>query len=409
MNRAYAPAAPQEILTETLGVPAQETLQPALENPGITNRLKKAAATGLSGLALFGAAEASANSYEAVSNPANLPDTVTASFKTETSYANVKVSDVAKANVTILSNVSAKPLPKRLVRRLERKGACKTFDGKETTIYTYGLGEDGGTYGRDNRKSRFCKINGQWIRVKCRNPAVINEVPEDRVRLGRVLFVKSFANAKITLKAESVASVRCAEGGATAEGYGRAVATSTARLRNFVRTKGAAAVRIYGKAHGEAYTEAQASAKCEQTDSQTTFTGDNPPPPPPPPPPTPQNRPPRGEMAPPQHLYSQGLGKICVDSISDPDGDPVSAFNFRVYRADDPALSDGNPATEPAGVGTFTSGVYEQAGGAQCRGYQAPYTTQNYKVVASASVTDGKNNVALAGKQFDILADNFGR
>lgn len=408
MNRANAPVATQEILTETLGVPAQEIIQPVSEHPGLTDRFKKAAATGLSGLALFGAAEASANSYEAVSTPANLPDTVTASFKTETSYANVKVSDIAKSNVTILSNVSAKPLPRRLVERLERKGACKTFNGKETVIYTWGLGEGGGTYGRDKRKSRFCKINGQWIRVRCRNPAIIKEVPKDRVKFGRVLFVKSFANAKITLKAESVASVRCVQGGASAEGYGRAVATSTVSLRSFVRSRGAAAVRTYGKAHGEAYTEAQASAKCEQTESQTTFTGDNPPPPPPPPP-AQQNQPPRGEMAPPQHLYSQGIGKICVGNISDPEGDPVNAFNFRVYRADDPALSDGDPATEPAGVGTFTSGVYEQAGGAQCRDYQAPYTTQNYKVVASAAVTDGKNNVAVAGKQFDILADNFGR
>ncbi len=117
--------------------------------------------------------------------------------------------------------------------------------------------------------------------------------------------------------------------------------------------------------------------------------------------PPPANLPPRGDMAPPDHLSPQGIGKICVDHLSDPEGQPVTAFNFRVYKADDPAK---------AGVGRFLGPVETQPGGAQCIPYEAPPNSSNTQqtLTADAQVTDGKNTTPVAPKNFFLLAPDFG-
>lgn len=113
------------------------------------------------------------------------------------------------------------------------------------------------------------------------------------------------------------------------------------------------------------------------------------------------NNPPTGEMAPPEHLYPRGIGKICVKNIVDLDGDPVKAFGFRVYKANDP---------QKLGIGTFKSEVYEQAGGAQCRDYEAPPNSTNTQqnLTAEAQVNDGKTSAPVAPKNFILLAEDFG-
>ncbi len=148
---------------------------------------------------------------------------------------------------------------------------------------------------------------------------------------------------------------------------------------------------------------AEARSKCERMGGNPVpppAPPENPPYIPPYPPQKPENKPPKGDMKPPNHLYSEGYGKVCVDNIYDPEGDPVSAYNFRVYKQGDP---------NKAGIGEFTSDVYSEPGGAKCRNYKAPYTNYDYKAVANASLTDGRNNVEAnpATYDFNIFEDDF--
>lgn len=334
--------------------------------------------------------------------------------------AGSKASEETISKATVLGNY--RTISKAKLNRSQKQKRCRVIDGKKVNIWTQGRHETGRPYGRDTRRSLFCRYKTskgwQWYRKACGNAARF-KMPENAVR-GKVFWVNDYRKAHLSVVAKSEAAARaeCRTANTSAFGYGRGEgsAKATLNLRSGIKKLKAriSSLKTSGslKASGEARSKAfaSASAQCSESSTESFTTFPQPVSPQPAPQPTPEtNQPPQGEMRPPQHLYSQGLGKVCVDNIRDPEGGPVQAFNFRVYRADDPAANDNNPNTVPNGVGTFTSGVYQEPGGAQCRNYQAPYTTQSFRAASSASLSDGHNNVLVAPVQFDILKDDFGQ
>lgn len=110
------------------------------------------------------------------------------------------------------------------------------------------------------------------------------------------------------------------------------------------------------------------------------------PPKPPTPPTPPVNHKPTGSIAPPQHVYVNGQAKVCVDNVSDPDGDQVSV-TFSVT------------------AGSMYGAVFTQPGGAMCQSYQAPSDPQ--QVTATAVLTDGKGGSLTLLDNFPVIPDQF--
>lgn len=358
----------------------------------------RAAALGGMALALAGAGQANASEVPAhppseppkITKPADLPSSMTATFKTESSSAKVEVADLAKLRIQILSNVSTKALPRRTVNRLEKQGKCQTFDGKKVDIHTFGLGLGGGAYGQDFRKSRFCFMNGRWVRVICRNPAIIKFRPPKPPKV-KTFFVRTFVDAKAKIATKATAVAECDTGGAKASAS--ASATSGVKivpLRALVRTRGSSVIRIQNNTNILAASRAKAKVDCNSTEKTVTIVtpGEVKP-----------NTPPKGDVKPPKHMYPGGVDKICVDNIHDKEGDPVKAHDFRVYRAGDP---------HKQGMGSFSGPVYPEAGGAQCQTYQAPYVFKDTQLVATAKLSDGKSSSDATPGSFPVLTDDFG-
>ena len=253
--------------------------------------LRSQLAIGLAGATLasgaFAAETALGDSNQSVQNPADLPATVVASFHTEGSYAHEKVSDVATGKVTILANIKANGMPAKQHRKLEAEGLCKTVDGTEQVLYSKGYNVEGGQqFGRDYRRSRVCKVAGRWIRVKCGNEELIKETPKQPAP-GRVVWVKTFANQKVSVSANADAYASCETSHTKATGKGHGTAKATVSLREFVKTSKnthagdtSVAIRVAGSAYGKASASAEATAVCmEETD--TIVITQTPPTPPP--------------------------------------------------------------------------------------------------------------------------------
>lgn len=343
------------------------------------------------GAAALALAPSPAQAVEAPAQASTYPQPsldVTATFKTERSRATVNASDISTGKVTILGNIRARGTPKRLEREAE---TCRTVNGRKNIVYTEGLsGPDRkGTFGRDFRKSRICLIDGQWIRVKCNNRVIFRK-PKNVVE-GRVLWVKNIARLDLNVKAKAVAVARCEEGGASAYAEGHGSAKARVRFKTFIKSRGNTAITVGGRAWAKAEAAAKAQVECESSEKIIEKPAEQP-----------MNNPPSGEMKPPQHLYSRGLGKICVDNIKDPDGDPVKVHSFRVWREGD---------TQKQGIGEFIGDVYTEPGGvSQCQQYRAPYTEQDFKADTDAQLSDGRGGSASAtGATYDfwILKDDF--
>lgn len=106
----------------------------------------------------------------------------------------------------------------------------------------------------------------------------------------------------------------------------------------------------------------------------------------PPPPPPPANRPPTGQIKPPQHVYVNGQTPVCVDNVTDPDGDQVSvSFSFT--------------------AGSAISSVFTQPGGAVCVTYKAPDTPQ--EVTVTATLSDGRGGSVTLLDNFPVIPDQY--
>lgn len=392
LNQAHTAAAP----------PAEEGSS-NFANALLSTRMGRSVVGGLAALSFIGAEklftdEAHAAASGTVVKATELPPNVTATFRSETKMAHVKVSDIATDRITVLQNISAKGIPQKTRRRLEAQGRCRTFDGTKVKIYTEGYNVNGGrSYGPDERRSRFCKLpNGKWLRVLCNNEAFINVPPPKPPIKGRAIFVNNSASVRVKIHAESTAQAECrsSSGNTYAYGFGHAEKTDYIRLRTLIktlrnrRTGGAnsLAVKLYNSVYAEAKTEAEAKAICHET----THSSDGTPPPPPP-----ENNPPTGRGDVP-HRYVNSVDKVCVDP-EDPDGDAVTVSNF-LFTNTSTGSEVGEIVRPPYYVGS---------GDVQCVDWRAPEQPQS--VTWSADLQDSRGLIASKEPdEFPVLANDTG-
>jgi hypothetical protein len=113
-----------------------------------------------------------------------------------------------------------------------------------------------------------------------------------------------------------------------------------------------------------------------------------------PPPPPPINHPPTGSLQPPLHIFVNDTQPVCVDNVSDPDGDPVSlTFTF--------LDTNGNV------VGTKVGSVWQQPGGAWCQYFKAPSTPQQVSVFVK--LDDGHGGTPTLSDNIPVVPDQFSK
>jgi hypothetical protein len=222
-------------------------------------------ATGLAiSTGVFGTGVATAAAAEV--QPANKPAITITQLDTN---VNVRVgkssmSDADFAKATIMTN--HRTISKARMKRAEKEGDCKTFDGHDTTIYTEGHYEGGNAAGRDTRTSRFCKVNGQWYRELCGNKAWIHEKPEGAIE--NVIWANGKAWIKVSATANAKADAACAADyvSASASGSGSASASAKMRVSSSFKAHGKAqemVMSVHQQVEGGAKAQAGANATAQ--------------------------------------------------------------------------------------------------------------------------------------------------
>lgn len=327
-----------------------------------------------------------ARTATAGTTPAELPPSVTATFKTDTKNIRVSVSDMAQQKVTVLQNFRAHGTPTRIVRKAEAQGKCRVIDGREETLYTAGHDTNSMTrYGRDYRKSEICKIGGKLIRVACGNPVI--KKPNYQTIPGKVVFVKNRAKVNVKLHAEADATAACVVDGASASAKGHGVADASVKLNTLISTlKGGAdsiSVRLYEQAAGKASAQATAEAHCDTTESTTTTVV-----PPVVPPVEVPKFPPTVEVDNPNHMGKNGIIEFC-NRASDLDGNIVRRV-FKVLQGGGNFISDEHPGNDP---------------GETCKRFQAQSSAsaEGQGTILAVEVTDNDGFMAIdASNQISI-------
>ncbi len=387
------------------------------------NRATRLMTIGVATLALSSAVKGSINTEKA---EAQQPSTEITSLnnKFEFRIAGSKASEETISKATVLGNY--RTVSTQRLKSAEKQNRCRVIDGKKVNIWTQGRQESGRPYGRDTRRSVFCKIKTskgwQWYRKACGNAARL-KMPKHAIR-GKVFWVNDYRKAHLSVVARSEATARaeCRTAGTSAFGYGRGegYAKATMNLKSGLKKLRSriSSLKSNGslKASGEARSKAiaLASAYCSESSTISPAPAPSPSPSPTPQPspgpspspqPTPErNSPPQGEMVVPQHMYVNGIGKICVKNLYDPDGDQVTARNFR--------LRDNNGNA----IGQVTSDVYAESATTRCVQVKAPSSPGS--VVASAELLDGVTIVnskrtsdnstdVIVQDTFPVLADQF--
>lgn len=264
------------------------------------------------------------------------PPSVTTTVTTKIDGWSVNVESLARTTegsvgrITVLGNILPNGTPKKQVRKAEREGDCRTINGRKTELYTAGWNTRGGiSYGRDERISRFCYINGRLIRVNCGNAAYIKKTPKPPVK-GRVIWVQNMNKATLLVSANAQAiardECRTPDGNASAGAYGEGKGSASARVNLkslYTARSGAENPRsVYARISSEATVKAtadataKAKANCASTTTTTvvTVTKNNPTPQPPL-----LNSPPIVEFTGPEHMFIRGEAQLCA-SVTDPNG-----------------------------------------------------------------------------------------
>jgi hypothetical protein len=162
------------------------------------------------------------------------------------------------------------------------------------------------------------------------------------------------------------------------------------RLTSYIKLKSRSAkMNFFAKFFASAADSVSqnVSLNCSYTPPSTT------PPPTPTPTPTPKpNHPPSGQLLPPLHIIVDDTQPVCVDKVSDPDGDQVS-LNF-VFKD-----TNGNV------VGQKVGDVWIQPMGARCQNFKAPGTPQ--QVTVYVTLTDNATARGAASNASVTLSDNI--
>lgn len=284
------------------------------------------------------------------------------------------------ANVKVLGN--ARSVSSARLRRAERQGNCQTIDGKKTTIFTEGHYENGRTYGRDTRTSRFCRIGRIWYRVACGNKARFSP-PKNHIP-GTIVWVNNYnrANVEVSTKAYAVASADCKtpDGLASASASGRADAHTSASLsiKSAMKARGSvqrlkSSTQTSASAEAVSKASAQAEASCV---SQNTIT------PPGIPPKPPEKLPPTVDLVDLQHTLVNGEAQVCAY------GKPPNTITYQNM-------------TE-SGDGNFISDIYSgDEPGEFCRVFKAG--TSPGMAIITASVADTSGNSASETESWPIV------
>lgn len=334
----------------------------------------------------------------------------------------VMASEVATGQVTILSFVSAHGSPSKKVAKAEADGDCKWVgDGSSTPWYwNSGLKADGSRWWfKDHDRARACHIDGVWRKVgpgdeDCWNILRFSS-PHSHVIVGKVLLVRTFANvtipivASISVVANDVANGCLAKAAVNASIY--------IKLTAFVKAKGNVSTSLFANVIASLKSSVSASTNCHPATTVTTTTPGTtttvpgttttvpvtttvpttttvvttttptttttPPP---------ANKPPTGVLKVPQHLIVNGIGKVSVDSINDPDGDSVTvSFSFKDKDGNTLSLSTGPTFSDGSGVISMM--------------IKAPSTPMN--VYVYGVISDGKTNgqVTLSVGSFPVVSD----
>jgi hypothetical protein len=340
---------------------------------------------------------ASANGGNHTPPPAaQLPSTVTLSV----AGANATASDVATGRVTVLSYVMARGLSHRVIHQSKYR-----WVGAGTNVPVYwnsGRSASGGLFWfRDTRRVKIYRVGHSWRKARCGNLIRFTQ-PKAHVVHGRVIVVRSFATATVKIRATATSNAVCSAGLSGASANATATAIAKVSLRSYLRSKGAASVKLYATVSAKASASASAQVSCVSGTVTTTVVVPPPPTPPPAPPVTPPmppkppkpptpptppvNHKPSGKIFPPQHVYVNGQAKVCVDNVGDPDGDQISvAFSVT--------------------AGQMIGSVFTQPGGAMCQTYQGPSDPQ--QVTVTAVLTDGKGGSLTLSDNFPVIPDQF--
>ncbi len=380
------------------------------------------------GVGIVAAFSAAAPAEATTVTPKQTETTVNGVTYTETSSSAVLVgksssSASAFAKLNIVGNYRTVSAAK--VRQAKRRGQCDTMSGAKAMklgLRTQGHNGSGKGYALENRKSTFCDVNndGKYdFRAECGNRAKGGRpnIPQAKQTLWVNNFNKTNVSVKTKLKVEAQTGCELKVAGgsvyATARGSAESSASVSVKLRNAVKAGGSGVTKLenvnLSKLSISLRNDAKADASVECKGKGGTVVTEKPPTdnpeyqcPPEAPgtypncvPPTSTNRPPTGRMARPDHVYTGGSKEVCVDDISDPDGDAVTVSNF-MFR---------NPAGNPTGSWD-SSRVYTNPDGDQCVMYTAGNTEQ--QVTVSADLQDGRGGKTTVSDNFPVLRDDFG-
>lgn len=339
-----------------------------LSGTGVGRKILGTAAGLMSAGAMVGPAVASAESGGSNTTIVDSQTGVT----TRGSHAWQKDGD--HSQVTVMGN--HRTFSKAEVKQMEANGDCRWFNGKKVNIHTEGHATSGTAFGKDERKSLFCRtdqdFNGDgkadWVRALCGNAAIIGVTPAGAIE--EVLWLGANGKFRVHADSEATAKANCSttDGLATAEAYGHGEASAN----GFVKLHGGIKMRVEqaqgavdatieeslsGKAGAKSKAFAIADTQC--TESGTPGT-----------PGTPNNAP-NVEVDNPNHIGASDTIAFC-ERESDSDGTIVDR-EFNIVQ----------------GGGNFTSNVYPgNDPGEFCKDYTARSTAAGPDVILSAEVTD---------------------
>lgn len=251
------------------------------------NKFVKGGAAVVLGSLAVGSMEASINTESAYAGtptaltaelPATAPVTIKeTSTEVQLSVAGDKQTDHSLSRVTVLGN--HRVVSKAKIEKAKKQEKCQVIDGKKKEVWTEGLSGNGTTYGRDYRKSLFCKVNVngvmQLVRAKCGNKAR-SKMPKQHT-LGKILWVDSLNKALIRVSAKSYAKAeaecKTTNTSAKASGYGEGSSSASLSYRAYLKAKGKLSSLIQSKslkAKAEAESSASAEAQVQCQESKTT-------------------------------------------------------------------------------------------------------------------------------------------
>ncbi len=332
-------------------------------------------------LAMLGAGEAFSADAEASAMGASNTTIVDSQTGVTSHGAHAWQKDGDHSHVTVMGN--HRIFSRAEVEQMEENGQCQWFNGKKVNIHTEGHATSGTAFGKDERKSEFCKtdqdFNGDgksdWVRALCGNAAIIGVTPENAIE--NVIWVAGKGKFRVHAESDATAKADCksSDGLATASAYGHGEASANGKVKlkggtktivkqaqNLVDSVVEQSLSGSGGAKSKAFAEA---------DAQCTESGGNTPPPP-------HNNPPHVEVDNPNHINANHTIAFC-ERESDSDGTIVDR-EFDVV----------------SGGGNFTSAVYPGNDPNEfCKDYTAP-SVAGGNVVLSAEVTDNSGDTDTA-------------